>query len=221
MPTCPAGHDTESTDFCHVCGIRVGGQAPASAPATVARGGGNALESCPQCGADRTGLFCETCGYSFAAARPGPGPGAPPDASPQGAGIATTAWTVVVTADHAHFDRVLAATGPGSGQFQFPADCPVRRYLLSGPEMRIGRRSAARGLAPEIDLTGPPLDPGISHLHAVLTAEPDGGWTVHDPGSANGTLVNGNELARGARVRLRDGDRVFVGAWTVLTIQSA
>jgi hypothetical protein len=223
MPTCPEGHVTESTDFCDVCGIRVGGSAPAPAAAKVAGGAGNAAQSCPQCGADRPGLFCETCGYSFAAGRPGPGPGrgAAPDAAPQGAGFGTRAWTAVVTADRAHFDRVVAASGPDSGLMRFPADYPERRFPLSRPEMRIGRRSASRGLTPEIDLTGPPLDPGISHLHAVLTAEPDGAWTVHDPGSANGTLVNDRELAHGARVRLRDGDRVFVGAWTVLTIQSA
>jgi hypothetical protein len=219
MPTCPAGHDTDSTDFCHVCGIRVGGPAPVPAPATVARGTGNAAQPCPQCGADGPGLFCETCGYSFATGQPGTGR-TPAGHSPAGARAATPAWTAVVTADRAHFDRTVAA-GPDSGLLQFPSDYAERRFALSRPEMRIGRRSAARGLTPEIDLTGPPLDPGISHLHAVLTAEPDGAWTVHDPGSANGTLVNGHELARGARVRLRDGDRVFVGAWTVLTIQSA
>jgi predicted component of type VI protein secretion system len=64
-------------------------------------------------------------------------------------------------------------------------------------------------------------DPGVYHLHAVLTAEPDGGWTVLDPGSANGTLVNGHEVPAGVRVRLHDGDRVCVGAWTVLTIRAA
>jgi hypothetical protein len=218
MPTCPEGHDTDSTDFCHVCGIRVGSVAPAPASATVAGGASSAAQSCPQCGADGPGLFCETCGYKFAAGQPGPGR-TPAVQSPPAAGIATPAWTAVVTADRAHFDRTVAI-GPDSGLLQFPADYPERRFPLSRPEMRIGRRSVARGLTPEIDLTGPPLDPGISHLHAVLTAEPDGAWTVHDPGSANGTLVNGHELARGARVRLYDGDRVFVGAWTVLTIQS-
>jgi pSer/pThr/pTyr-binding forkhead associated (FHA) protein len=86
--------------------------------------------------------------------------------------------------------------------------------------MRIGRRSVSRGLEPEIDLTGPPADPGVSHLHAVLIAENDG-WTVFDPGSSNGTQVNGIEIATGSRVRLRDGDRVCVGAWTVLTIRGA
>jgi pSer/pThr/pTyr-binding forkhead associated (FHA) protein len=115
----------------------------------------------------------------------------------------------------------VAARGPDSGALTFPEDCPERRFRLSGPEMRIGRRSVSRGLEPEIDLTGPPADPGVSHLHAVLTAEPDGGWTVLDPGSANGTLVNGREVPAGARVRLHDGDRVCVGAWTVLTIRAA
>ncbi len=36
MPTtCPAGHDTVSTDFCDVCGMRVGGTASAPAPAAA------------------------------------------------------------------------------------------------------------------------------------------------------------------------------------------
>jgi hypothetical protein len=54
--------------------------------------------------------------------------------------------------------------------------------------MRIGRRGASRGIEPEIDLTGPPADPGISHLHAVLPVEPHGGWAVLDSGSSNGTM---------------------------------
>ena len=86
--------------------------------------------------------------------------------------------------------------------------------------MRIGRRSASRGIDPEIDLTGQPTDPGVSHLHAVLQAEPDGSWAVLDPGSANGTMVNGREIAAGKRVPLRDGDRIYVGAWTVLTVRA-
>jgi pSer/pThr/pTyr-binding forkhead associated (FHA) protein len=127
----------------------------------------------------------------------------------------------VVTADRGYFDRVVAEGGPDAGTVRFPPYCPERRFRLCGREMRIGRRSVSRGLEPEIDLTGPPTDPGISHLHAVLIAEPDGGWAVLDPGSANGTQVNGTEIAAGARVRLHDGDQVCVGAWTALTIRAA
>jgi len=224
MPTCPEGHDTPSTDFCDVCGIRVGAPAPARA--------GPAAGACPRCGAERSGQFCETCGYSFAAGQAAPEGGhvatAPGDAvtvTPPGRPAAPdaieAAWTAVVSADRAYFDHVVAARGPDSGQLRFPADYPERRFSLRRPEMRIGRRSASRGLEPEIDLTGPPLDPGVSHLHAVLTAEPDGGWTVCDPGSANGTLVNDRVIPAGSRVRLSDGDRVCVGAWTMLTIRAA
>jgi FHA domain len=253
MPTCSAGHETASTDFCDVCGMRVGASAgsPPSGPAASASG-----PPCPRCGAARTGQFCETCGYDFASgvalrrletapAAPAPAPAAPspppaapalaPAAASSGSAAAgpapgTTApgtvapgtpWMAVVTADRAYFDSVVAAGGPDSASIEFPVYCPERRFRLSGAEMRIGRRSASRGLEPEIDLTGPPADPGVSHLHAVLIAEPDGSWAVLDPGSANGTLVNGREMATGARVRLRDGDRVCVGAWTVLTIRTA
>src|SRR5262249_49427905 len=163
----------------------------------------------------RSGQFCEVCGYNFASGTaprprgPGanglgqvPGPGGPDTQpghvvttpSPVGAApgpAAAPVWTAVVTAHRGYFDRVLAEGGPDAGTVRFPPYCPERRFRLGGREMRIGRRSVSRGLEPEIDLTGPPTDPGISHLHAVLIAEPDGGWAVLDPGSANGTQVNG------------------------------
>ena len=247
MPTCPAGHDSTDSDFCDVCGMRIGGPAPAggpvpapdAAPAAPDTGqwggvaGSGLAESCPQCGTARSGQFCEGCGYDFASGKsPAPPPAAAPATAPgapmPGAGAApadgaaspTAAWTAVVTADRAYFDRVIAEGGPDAATIEFPGYCPERRFRLSGQEMRVGRRSVSRGLEPEIDLTGPPTDPGVSHLHAVLMAEPDGGWAVLDPGSANGTIVNGGEIAAGVRVPLHDGDRVCVGAWTVLTIRS-
>jgi pSer/pThr/pTyr-binding forkhead associated (FHA) protein len=54
----------------------------------------------------------------------------------------------------------------------------------------------------------------------VLIAQRDGTWSVIDRGSSNGTSVNGQEIAAGAPVLLRDGDRVCVGAWTTLTVHS-
>ena len=125
-----------------------------------------------------------------------------------------------MASDYAYFDDVVAAGGPDAATLKFPGYCPERRFRLAGPEMRIGRRSASQGLEPEIDLTGPPTDPGISRLHAVLIAELDGSWAVLDPGSENGTVVNGSEIAAGVRVPLRDGDRIHLGAWTVITIRA-
>jgi hypothetical protein len=259
MPTCPAGHDSASSDFCDVCGVRIGASAspavmpggapPSSPPAASAA-------PCPLCGTPRSGRFCESCGFDFdsgqapgtsASARPaaagdqasppqGPGP-VPPDAARHTSGSrpassgpvgldgpaapdGPSAWTAVVASDHAYYDSVLAAGGPDAAGLQFPGYCPERRFRLTGPEMRVGRRSASRGLEPEIDLTGPPTDPGVSRLHAVLIAEPDGNWAVLDPGSENGTLVNGGEIPAGVRVPLHDGDRIHLGAWTVIAIQA-
>ena len=100
----------------------------------------------------------------------------------------------------------------------FPVLINERRFALAGMQMRIGRRSARHDLEPEIDLAEPPTDPGVSRLHAVLIAAPDGSWAVLDPGSVNGTLLNGHKIAIGDVVPLHDGDRINLGAWTVITV---
>ena len=86
----------------------------------------------------------------------------------------------MVTADRAYYDSVQAASGPEAASIGFPVGCAERRFRLSGTEVRIGRRSVSRGIEPEIDLTGPPLDTGVSRLHASLIAGPDGSWSVVD-----------------------------------------
>jgi hypothetical protein len=129
-------------------------------------------------------------------------------------------WSAVVSADRAYYEGVRAAGGTDAADITFPEYCPQRHYQLSAPQMRIGRISPSRGYEPEIDLTGPPADPGVSRLHAVLIPEPDGTWAILDPGSENGTLVNSVEIPADQRVRLHHGDRVHLGAWTVLTIHA-
>ncbi len=174
-------------------------------------------------------------GLSYSPAQPdlapGPsapsGPPAPPapsvlEAAPPGASSSfpypQITWTAVVGADRDYYEQVQAVSGPEGAAVAFPSSCAERRFALMGNQMRIGRRSVSRGLSPEIDLTGPPADPGISRLHAVLVAVPDGSWAVLDPGSANGTLVNGTEIPVGDQVTLHDGDRINLGAWTIITV---
>ena len=134
---------------------------------------------------------------------------------------APPAWTAVVSCDRAYHESVQAANGPDAAAVPFPGFFAERRFRLSGSQVRIGRRSISRGIDPEIDLTGPPADPAVSRLHAVLIATPDGGWTVLDPGSANGTLVNGTEIPTGVQVPLQDGDRINLGGWTSITLHRA
>ena len=157
-----------------------------------------------------------------APAPPGPAASEPGTQAPPGAPVSPAAaaaeWTAVVTADRAYYDTVQAAGGPDAAGIAFPAYCPQRRFRLAGNEVRIGRHSSSSGIDPEIDLSVPPADPGVSRLHAVLLKAPDGTWSVIDPGSANGTAVNGNEIPQGQAVPLRDGDRVHLGAWTELRV---
>ena len=123
-----------------------------------------------------------------------------------------------MSSDRAYHESIQASSGPDAVAVPFPGYYAERRFRLTGSQMRIGRRSVSRGIDPEIDLTGPPADPGISRLHAVLIAAPDGSWAVLDPGSANGTLVNGTEIPTGVQVPLRDGDRINLGGWTAITV---
>jgi hypothetical protein len=214
----------------------------AAGPASAPDGAGTAPgEPCPRCGVTRAGQFCESCGYDFTLAgqdtfgpdaypAPPPPPGPPPvsapapvPAPPASAPVrpvtaAGAEWTAVVTADRAYFDAIQAAGGPDAASIAFPAYCPQRRFRLAGSEVRIGRHSVSSGIDPEIDLSVPPADPGVSRLHAVLLKAADGTWSVIDPGSANGTAVNGSEIPHGQPVPLRDGDRIHLGAWTELRV---
>ena len=221
MPSCPAGHDSTSADFCDVCGLAIGGAAPTPAP-TVVTAPELPAEECPECGEPRTGRFCEGCSYDFVAgasrtpvaATPVVAPVAPVPAAGNG-------WSALVTADREYFDAVRQQDGPDVPTITFPAYCPDRQFSLTGEQIRIGRMSRSRGLEPEIDLTGPPQDPGVSHLHAVLLAQEGGGWVVVDPGSTNGTTLNDDlePIANDVPVPVRAGDRIHVGAWTTITLR--
>lgn len=127
-------------------------------------------------------------------------------------------WTVLVTSDRVYYDKTRALRDLYGADIAFPAQIAERRIPLSGKQMRIGRRSAARDHDPEIDTAGPPADPGVSRLHAVLIAATDGSWAVLDSGSANGTFLNGRQIAKGNLVTLHEGDRINLGAWTAIMV---
>jgi pSer/pThr/pTyr-binding forkhead associated (FHA) protein len=137
----------------------------------------------------------------------------PPPAQP-----ASITWTAVVTADRDYYERIQPVYAQDSTQMGFPADYQEHRIPLQGGELLIGRRSDSRQIYPDIDLIGPPRDPGIHRKHAKLIAAPDGTWTVVDLGNDNGITVNDRDVPPGDSVPLRPGDRIHLGAWTRITI---
>jgi hypothetical protein len=155
--------------------------------------------------------------YSWSARADAPSPSAP-HTTPMPKFTPVT-WSVEVAADRTYYNQMQADRARMGWDLPFPVGTTERRFPLTGQQMRIGRRSAARTVEPEIDLSGPPVDPGISRLHALLLSAPDGSWAVLDPGSANGTLLNGREIAPGDLIPLRDGDRINLGAWTAITVR--
>jgi FHA domain len=219
---CPRCGTAQSGQFCEACGYNFAAQPSWSAPPSSAPyPSPHSAPSAPVMPSARSAPFNPS--LSSAPAVPTARPvrsaaSAPATQTVPGSPYAAAVWTAVVSSDRDYYEHVRATSGPEWAEVPFPAYCAERRFPLTGNQIRIGRRSVSRGLDPEIDLTGPPADPGISRLHAVLIAAPDGSWAVLDPGSVNGTRVNGNEIPAANQVPLHDGDRINLGAWTAITV---
>ncbi|MFC7220221.1 FHA domain-containing protein [Streptomyces polyrhachis] len=130
-------------------------------------------------------------------------------------------WVAVVAPDREYFTAMMSRSGPDASGLNLPAYSPEQQLPLRGPQVTIGRRRQSTGESPDIDLARAPEDPGVSHNHAMLVEQPDGSWAVVDQNSTNGTTVNGeaDPIPPYVPVRLQEGDRVHVGAWTTIRIQ--
>lgn len=139
----------------------------------------------------------------------------------QGRPQQSTSWTAVIAPDRAYFLAMMQRSGPEATGLNLPAYSPEQRLPLTGSQITIGRRRHSTGESPDVDLSVPPEDPGVSHQHAVLVQQPDGSWAVVDQNSTNGTTLNGAEdpIQPYVPVPLQDGDQVHVGAWTTITVR--
>jgi hypothetical protein len=152
--------------------------------------------------------YCEECGHDVT--QPfvdGPGAG----------GAENTGCVIVVSADRALWQRLAPEGVP------FPDGCAPRTIPLGGDAVLIGRADRERGMVPDVDLGELPGDPGVSRRHAQLSRDANGAWTVTDLGSANGTWCNDESepLTPGIPVSIAPGDRVQLGAFTVLELRRA
>jgi len=189
---CAKGCASLDAEWCTECGAKIASP-PAPAPAPSAPG-----EPCPSCGTARRARFCERCGHDFVSPRASP-PAAPVSPTAPGA----QGLELVVTAD------------ASAGGEPLPADrVPV--FRLEGRELLVGRRSVLKDIHPEVALDD---DAGVSHRHAKLVREADGGWAVLDLGSQNGTELNGSLLVAGARTRIRAGDELRLGVRTLIRVR--
>jgi len=180
-----------------------------------------ATVGCAHCGAvnEADALFCESCGYDFTTGQAPPPPPQPVGVAPPLTESAEpTDFSVDVTVDPAWY----ALQGAVSNE---PCPPPVsQRLAVRGTSVQIGRTSAEKGLHPEVALND---DPGVSRRHAQLVQDNAGEWSAVDQGSMNGTYVVASgvalasvpdPIAVGEPVALAPGDRVFVGAWSCITL---
>lgn len=211
MPRCARGHDTAAADYCDECGSPLSGLiSPAAA-------------SCPECGTTQTSRFCGTCGRDRQAdATAATSKSRAPDAAT--ATGTSNGWLLVTWANRDYHAHMIASAPQYAELVDIPGNYPKRNFVLNGSQLLIGRRSRSRGIEPDIDLTGPPEDPGVSHTHALLVANPDGSWSLVDIESANGTYISIDgqyrRIEANQPVPLKDGDQIYLGAWTTLTLRS-
>lgn len=168
---------------------------PAPAPASPAG-------TCANCGAPLTPgyLFCEQCGTRVAAAAAEP---APAVAEPAPATPATSTFTSGPASPYPRTEASRTPTAPTA-----PAEVlthPARPFVerrSTGERLELdlpatlGKGSAATTIIEGND--------AVSRAHARVTRG-QSGFLVEDLGSTNGTFVDGERLAEGTRVPLRDG----------------
>jgi hypothetical protein len=220
--TCPNGHASGDPEWCDTCGAPMSGAGASSPPpfSVVAPSVAVAPVSCPHCASMNSAdnLFCESCGYDFTTGQ-APEPVEPAVAAPDVVRPAVAAsWIVVVEVDPVWYavkgelaDRPLPPPSTST--------VPITQHASL-----IGRSSQSRGLRPEVALDA---DTAVSRRHAQLILEDDK-LSVVDLASTNGTHVANRDvaptetlapLASGVPAVLDDGDQIFLGAWSRLTVR--
>jgi pSer/pThr/pTyr-binding forkhead associated (FHA) protein len=197
----------------------------------------------PRVGTDR---FCEVCRYDFTEGKTGTAEkvvaaSQPPqaevkeepkktDASPSTAGskIADEAKTASLSQVKAKDDIVIGEKlnivisvdknrlAENQIESNIKPDSVDRVFPLDLDENLVGRRSAAKGIYPEIEIN----DPGVSHRHLKFIKQGDGTFAILELGSANGTEHNGVQLVPGVSTVIKAGDEFAIGLWTTLKVVS-
>ena len=228
---CPKGHQSTDADYCSECGALIGQSKLADIASIEAsnlnistNGETVSGELCPDCGTPRVGAarFCEVCRHDFqdnktgvaeaiiASQVPKPEPvtaSEVPKVTENHNTVMPQRLNIMITVDRAKAadNSIESAIKPDSNDRVFPLDLD---------ENLVGRRSKAKGIYPEIEIN----DPGVSHRHLKFIKQGDGSFAVLELGSANGTELNGVQLEPGINTRVKAGDELAIGIWTLLKI---
>jgi hypothetical protein len=87
----------------------------------------------------------------------------------------------------------------------------AHRVGLEDEEIVVGRADEERGVEPDVDLTPFDGERAVSREHARIRVN-DGGFTIEDLDSRNGTLVGGSAVAAFEPRSLSDGDAICFGS---------
>ncbi|HMD61471.1 MAG TPA: FHA domain-containing protein [Opitutaceae bacterium] len=241
MYTCPQNHQSESPDFCSICGVEIPADAAEVAaispvtPPPQATG-----ERCPDCGILCEGpeqVYCEVCGFNFRTRTSGVPPlGGPIAPAPVTEALREPALSNPPPEATGNGPESLPSPSPpgqdspvvrwdvlveiddslyGTKNPDAPVHQPTRTFTLFDDESLIGR--AGTEVRAQVPIAG---DHGVSRRQAMLVRRPDGGLLLRDLGSTNGTQVNGVDVVPGVDVPVGDGDRIAIGAWTRITLRA-
>jgi FHA domain len=224
MYTCPKNHNSTEADFCSECGAKITGVgivelvSNPTHKSTPVPTMAVAVQACPDCSTPHeidSGNFCEICGFNFLTNTKGGDPlsnfppaiksptsiPTAPTQPPNPAANGTSHWQVIIS-----IDPSLATPDSPTA----PNTAPITIDLNQGTNL-IGRTSQARAIHPEIPLN---IDDAVSSRHAILTLYADSSLLLRDIGSANGTIINGQEIAIMADISIKSGDEITLGHWT-------
>lgn len=166
------------------------------------------MQSCTQCGHSNPddARFCSSCGSALKSNRAGAGSGSPGETS-----------TITISGGFEPADAGEKAEGlSGADQAAIDALPPgsallvVRRGPNSGSRFLLDSEITTAGRHPSSDIFLDDVTVSRRHAEFVRT---EGGFTVRDVGSLNGTYVNRQRIDESA---LAGGDEVQVGKYRLV-----
>jgi hypothetical protein len=223
---CPNGHESTSTDYCSVCGVKMAADLEPAPTGDPDKSQSVVCGKCQTAQLDSTAQFCENCGHKLT--------DAPAAVSPQLESAAPATPIESPTAPQTPLATGSNPPGPSSSESTAAAwrvECRIFKeanseastpgapyessteITLKNQVTQIGRSSQKRNLYPEIACD---WDDAVSHRHAKIELDADGNAFLVDVGSTNGTMLNGQLISANSPVKLKDGDRIFIGGRTAL-----